>query len=270
MDQQLTLVLLVVAVGASLTAFNFFGAWAARYFSTLLFLDTVGTAIAALKYGVVAGLLVAAVSQFLIGSSSLFRQYRKFVYVTAISGIIWGAIKERYPVPVGPEVTLILYILTVGGLVGLVSTILSVPLRIVLLKNTKRTDHLLDKLDQKILEDDNNGRLAWIKIFFSELLLGHLPDRILSTTVGVFVVVVTAYPSGEQLQTLTVTYHDHIEFLAAYYYLALVFLVKGAGIKIEEDPITVLAGPLGFFSALLALPTFLGLATPFLASLAQP
>jgi uncharacterized membrane protein len=85
MDHQPVFALLVISIGVSLVVFNFFGVWIARYFSTLFFLDTVGTAIAGLKFGVLAGVLIAilSLSQFLIVKS--FRQYLKFFYVPVVS-----------------------------------------------------------------------------------------------------------------------------------------------------------------------------------------
>ena len=269
MDHQPIVALLSIATAISLIVFNFFGAWVARYFSTMFFLDTVGTAIAGLKFGMWPAVVIAVISQFLIGKL-LFYQYLKFFYVTAVSGLIWGVIKERYSAPSGTDITLIFYIFAVGGIVGLISTILSVPLRIFLLKKSQNTDHLFDSLDQKIFEDNrDNEILAWTKIFCSELLLGHLPDRILSTIVGVLVVVVTTLPSDEKLSILTTMYHDHIEFLAAYYYVALAFLVKAFSVKPDLDPIIILAGPLGFFSLLLAFPTLLRLAIPLIELMAS-
>jgi hypothetical protein len=274
MDHQPVFALLVIAIGVSLVVFNFFGVWIARYFSTLFFLDTVGTAIAGLKFGVLASVLIAilSLSQFLIVKS--FRQYLKFFYVPVVSGLIWGVIKDYYPVPSGkdyypvpsgPELMLISYIFVVGGIVGLISTALSVPRRIFLLQS-QNTDHLFDEVDRKILKDNKDSQIfAWTKIFCSELLLGHLPDRILSTTVGVLVVAVTTLPSEEKLSILTTMYHDHVEFLAGYYYVALAFVVKSFRVPlVEKDPIIVLAGPLGFFSLLVAFPILLRLVIPLL------
>jgi hypothetical protein len=265
MDHQPVFALLVISIGVSLVVFNFFGVWIARYFSTLFFLDTVGTAIAGLKFGVLAGVLIAilSLSQFLIVKS--FRQYLKFFYVPIVSGLIWGVIKDYYPVPSGPELMLISYIFVVGGIVGLISTALSVPRRIFLLQS-QNTDHLFDEIDRKILKDNKDSQIvAWTKIFCSELLLGHLPDRILSTTVGVLVVAVTTLPSEEKFSILTTMYHDHVEFLAGYYYVALAFVVKSFRVPlVEKDPIIVLAGPLGFFSLLVAFPILLRLVIPLL------
>jgi hypothetical protein len=97
-----------------------------------------------------------------------------------------------------------------------------------------------------------------------------LPDRILSTTVGILVVIVLSLPDDDKLSTLTTIYRDHIQFLGAYYYVALAFLVKAFGVRPDADPIIVLAGPLGFFSLLLAFPTLLRLAIPLLELAANP
>ena len=264
MDHQPVFALLVIAIGISLTVFNFFGAWIARYLETLFFLDTLGTAIAGLKFGVLAGFLIAflSLSQFLIFKS--FRKYLPFCHVPVVSGLIWGVIKEYYPVPSGSELMLISYIFAVGGIVGSIATALSVPVRIFLLKHSQKTGHWFDDVDEGILQGKESQIVAWIKIFWSEFLLGHLPDRILSTTIGVLVVAVTTFPD-EKLSVLTTMYHDHIEFLEGYYYVALVLVVKAFGVELgEKKQIVVLGGPFGFFSLLFILPTLLRLVVHFL------
>jgi hypothetical protein len=69
--------------------------------------------------------------------------------------------------------------------VGAVSTLLSTPLRIFL---EFETDHLLDAVDRHTTANNPRRILRWIKIFFSELLLSHLLDKIISKTVGIMVV----------------------------------------------------------------------------------
>jgi hypothetical protein len=77
--------------------------------------------------------------------------------------------------------SIIVYILLVGGIVGIGSGALATPLRI---KLDFKTDHLLDKISGQIVTTSARRIVRWSKIFFSELLLSHLLDNLICTTVA--------------------------------------------------------------------------------------
>jgi hypothetical protein len=104
-------------------------------------------------------------------------------------------------------------------------------------------------------------------VFSSELLLSHLLDKVISTAVGTMVVLevikLTHVVTGDTPDPVPL-YHDLMDFLAAYYYVALAIVVKTLHVDVvapanagPQGQIFVLLGPLGIFSMLLGFPVFL-------------
>jgi len=56
---------------------------------------------------------------------------------------------------------------------------------------------------------------------------------------------------------LKATYHDLVELLGAYYYVALGFAIRTLKLQLTPDPVVALLGPLGFFGVLIAAPVLL-------------
>ncbi len=238
-----------LAVGVSLMVFNVAGLLVANYFGTIVFLDTVGTAIAGLAFGPWAGAAVGLATNVVIGAL-LFPPYLKFFYVNVVCGFAWGLVAKFFPLALGSDVQIAQYILAAGCVLGLIATVLSAPLRIRL---GFKTDHLLDQVSGQIRTQDHGvGGLA--KIFSAEFLLGHFLDKTISTTVGVMFVL-----EFQQSADVRAIYHDLIELLGGFYYVAMGFAIKTLGVKFNLDETVALLGPLGFFGALLALPVLLRL-----------
>jgi len=265
--------ILTFLVCLSLILLNILGSLAATYFETLIFLDTLGTAVAGLIFGPLAGVLVGLVTNLLLGLLSGFAAYRKFFYVNAVCGLTWGFMPT---VPPGPGRNIILYILVVGLATGLISLILSVPLRCYL---GFTTDHFLDKIGRQIFAPgpgpgtgvltrwqrslDYLRRLG--KVFAEELLLSHFLDKTISTTLGVmFILTVGTTVVGSSVGVKPALgvdprsiYGDLIAVLGAYYYIALGIATKTLRVQIASQPqqlLIALLGPLAFFGALSAFP----------------
>ncbi|MGH6850329.1 MAG: hypothetical protein ACREDD_07770 [Methylocella sp.] len=260
MDPILVEVTAVIS-GVVLVVLNFLGAKAAQYFGTMVFLDTVGTAIAGLQFGPLEGAVVGFVTNLATGKL-LFPGYWRFFYVNVVCGLVWGFI-GKYFSPTSSDVQLSIFILVAGGVVGLISTVLSVPLRI---WSNFTTDHILDKVGREIENLNLNRWKKWVRIFIAELLLSHLLDRIIATTVGVLVVleILIMVKYAHNITDLKPMYHNLVELLAGYYYVALGVVAKTIEVRLvnpatAEDDIIVLLGPLGFFSVLLAAPFLLQL-----------
>jgi hypothetical protein len=242
------------ANGALMLVLNIGGLIAANFFETLVFLDTVGTAMAGLAYGPWAGMTVGLLTNLAIsGPGTSYRPYFWFTHVNVLCGLLWGWFGWYRPPAFGPETQTVLYILLVGLLSALVSTVSSVPVRIRLGFNS---NHMIDGICKEF-QQNNTRYVAQFKIFLSEFLLSHFLDKTISTTVGVMFVLeivgggISHPTNSSEIRT---TYHDLIEFLAALYYIALGVGVKTLGAKMARNDIFTLLGPLGFFSVLIALP----------------
>jgi hypothetical protein len=263
-----------IAVAVALVVLNFFGAWIAEYFSTMVFLDTVGTAMVAMAFGWWQAIAAGLFTNLVIGAF-LFPTYRWFTHVNVLCGLAWALIAYRFPVIVGSDNHVILYIIAVGACVGLVSVFSSAPIRI--WTTHFHSAHMLDAVDSRFyfevdntgaLKKDQNGKLielppdkrrwAPLKVLLCEYFLGHFLDKTISTTVAVMFVIM--------LQKTTTTtfdykpmYHDLIELLGAYYYVAMGVAIKALEVDLPQKPIVTLLGPLGFFGLLIALPTVVSL-----------
>jgi energy-coupling factor transport system substrate-specific component len=88
--------LIPLAIGISLIVLNFAGLTIAHYFGTMVFLDTVGTAMAGMAFGPWQGALIGLLTNVVIGAL-LFRSYLKFAYVNVICGFAWGLIGNTFP-----------------------------------------------------------------------------------------------------------------------------------------------------------------------------
>jgi hypothetical protein len=165
------------------------------------------------------------------------------------------------------DIKTIVYILAVGGSIGLISALLSVPLRIFL---NFTSDHMLDRVGRDLYYPQPQnpaapqpvvGRkkgIAVLQIFASEYLLGHFLDKAISTTVAVLLVgIIAQQKSGQNAFDAKLMYHDLIELLGAYYYVAMGFAVKTLKVDLPPQPIVALLGPLGFFGLLIALPVLI-------------
>ncbi|MGQ0445995.1 MAG: hypothetical protein ACT4O2_12935 [Beijerinckiaceae bacterium] len=124
--------------------------------------------------------------------------------------------------------------------------------------------------------------MGWGKIVVSELLLSHLLDKLICTTVGIMVALELTHlmeTLRHQQPSSTVNiisvYRELIEFLAAYYYVALAIVVKTLHVDVVEPATTggqgqiiILLGPLGIFAVLQGFPVHLTVMGAVLLSLA--
>ncbi len=100
----------------------------AVHLNGLLFLDTVGTAIAAVAVGPWSGATVGVVTNMVIAEFPCRQQYFNYAVVNAVCGLLWGYSGRVWPklfVSKGTYARLFFVILALGTLVGAVSAILS-------------------------------------------------------------------------------------------------------------------------------------------------
>jgi hypothetical protein len=241
------------ANGALMLVLNVGGLFAANFFETLVFLDTVGTAMAGLAYGPFAGVIVGLITNLVIGGPrTSYRPYIYFTHVNIVCGALWGFAGWYLPPAFHSETQIVLYILLLGLVSGLLSTLTSVPVR---MRLGFKSNHIIDSICREF-QQKNTRSTANAKILISEFLLSHLLDKTISTTVGVMFVleIVQGNVDKPVSAEIRATYHDLIEFLAALYYVALGIGVKTLGATMARNDILTLLGPLGFFSVLIALP----------------
>lgn len=252
-----------------LAVVNVIGLWFANYFRLLIFLDTVATAVAGIYFGVIqpwgtlsgvwAGITVGVATNLITGWK--YRAYLKFLHVNALCGVVWGLIPMFWvlPPPSGPETTIVLYILGVGAVVGVVSAVAAVPVRIFIVKF--QSNHLLDQVSDSIWKNtSHSGPGRFFRILSVEYLLSHYLDKVLSTTLAVIYVLGTL-PTTGSVVSLAPRYRNLLELLAAYYFVALAIAVRSLGAKLDPDALISLLGPLGFFAVLMAAPLALRLIT---------
>jgi hypothetical protein len=247
----------------ALAVMNTVGLVFANYFGTLIFLDTLATAMAGLAcrpFAVFSGLIVGLLSNLMIAWNLKYRSYLKFIHVNIFCGLAWGLIAHCLPLKnVNTEQDLIWYILVTGTGVALLSAVLSVPLRILL---GFKTDHALDQVSGEIWRK-SPGVTGAFKIFWVEYVLSHWVDKTISTTVGVVYVMVLfqqsadPHTSATQNIYLSAIYHDMIELLAACYYVAMAYAIKSFKVTFSPDDAVALLGPLGFFGVLIAMPVLM-------------
>ena len=177
--------LIVLANAALMLVLNVGGLIAANFFETLVFLDTVGTAMAGLAYGPLAGMIVGLITNLVIsGSTTSYRRYIWFTHVNVVCGLLWGLVGWYIPPAFHSETQIVLYILLLGLVSGLLSTVSSVPVRMQLGFNS---NHIIDNICKEFKEK-NTRWVGNTKIFVSEFLLSHFLDKTISTTVGVMFV----------------------------------------------------------------------------------
>jgi hypothetical protein len=252
-----------------LAVLNVVGLAFANYFGTLVFLDTLATAMAGLScfpFGVFSGAIVGLATNLLI--SRQHRAYLKFLHVNAACGIAWTAIAKLLPLnQLKSENKIVLYTLGFGLLVGLLSAVLSVPVRLIL---GFQTEHLLDQVSRDAWKQatgkDQISRDTWrtaaglrgiARIFALECVLSHLLDKTISTTVGVMYLIGPSSAPATR-SDIGLPYHDMIEFLAACYYVAMGYAIKSLKVKFkQDDEVFALLGPLGFFAVLIVLPVLM-------------
>lgn len=245
---------------------NVVGLWFANYFRLLIFLDTVATAVAAVYFGVhqpwgplsgaVAGALVGLATNLVTGWK--YPVYIRFAHVNVLCGIAWGLLPILSPMPSADaqDTTILLYILQSGVVIGLISALAAVPVRIFVTRF--HSDHLLDQVSGAIWADTSHSRSArFFKILSVEYLLSHGLERVLATTLAVIYVLETS-PAPEFMVSVEGIYRNLVELLAAYYFVALAIAVRSLGATLK-DPLLLLLGPLGFFSVFLAAPGVLRL-----------
>jgi hypothetical protein len=245
--------ILVASVGIALIVFNIIGLELANYFGTMVFFDTLGTAVAGLAFGPWAGAAVGLATNLVIGLK-LHRPYINFLHVNVLCGVAWGLIASRFPLAPSSEQDVGLYIIAAGCTVGVLSALLSVPVRMFL---GFHTEHILDKVSRQF---EGNVVKRFLKIISTEFLLSHFLDKAISTTVGVMVVLEVVQPTNAIPTDVRAAYHDLIEFFAALYYVIMGVSIKSLGVKFEGDEVVALVGPLGFFSVLIAVPVLLVIA----------
>ena len=237
---------------------SFFALRFATFFQTLLFLDTLATAIAALAApttfptigwiaGPVAGAAVGLLTNLVVGHLGGHAAYLRFAHVNILCGVLWGIAALWMPTTNAPEATILGYILIVGFLVGAFSGAAALPMR---LRGHYSSDHVVDKISQQILRRAPvAGESKALDVYRTEFLVCHFPDKLLATTIGVM------WTIGAQNGHMN-TYHDLIELAAGYYYIAVGYVIitqKKTGLNLNAYEAIVL-GPLGLFAALLAAP----------------
>lgn len=242
-----------VAYGALLLLLNVTGLLAANFFGTMVFMDTVGTAMAGLAYGIWAGIAVGLTTNLLV--SLFWEEYRSYLYFAPLNvgcGLVWGLAGQQWPISFQTESQIVIYILTLGAIVGLFSTIYSVFARVIL---KFESAHLFDNVIKHFAAEDNQ-LFRFVKIFISEFLLSNFLDKTISTTVAVMFVleIVQGANGASRPDNIRQTYHDLIELLAALYYVALGIAVKKLRVQMPTNSLVELLGPLGFFSVLIGLP----------------
>ena len=242
-----------LTVGIALIAFNVIGLELANYFSTMVFFDTLGTAIAGLAFGPLAGASVGLITNLAIGLK-FHQPYLKFMHVNVLCGLAWGLIGHYFPLTTYDEQWIGIYIIATGCILGVISTVFSAPVRMAL---GFETSHVLDKISRQFT---GNPVAKFLKIVSAEFLLSHFLDKAISTTVGVMVVITVIQHNAGHASDIRTTYHDLIELFAAAYYVLMGFCVKSLGVRFETDEVVALVGPLGFFSVLIAVPVLLVMA----------
>jgi energy-coupling factor transport system substrate-specific component len=255
----------------------------AEFFGTIVFLDAAGTAAAALICGPWIGALVGLLTSG-VNALVLFRGYGWFFYVSAACGFLWGLASPHFwrLLSGHSEIGITLFVLEAGVITGLVTGILSTPLRVFFLRFS--SDHLLDNIGKQIAPNERRGFMDFVKVLFEELLLSHILDKLISTTIGIMIALewlnLVEHFQNKPLTELGSLYHDLVEFFAAYYYVALAVVVRALRISVVHAPannptplgphqeVFVLLGPLGIFALLLGLPVFLRVIAAILLKLA--
>jgi hypothetical protein len=154
------------------------------------------------------------------------------------------------------QTAMVIYILQSGIVIGLISAVAAVPVRIFVTKF--HSDHLLDQVSGPIWHDTSRGpTVRFMKILSVEYLLSHGLERALATTLAVVYVlpVSTAVDFDVPVESI---YRNLVELLAAYYFVALAVAVQSLGATLK-DPLLLLLGPLGFFAVFMAAPGVLRL-----------
>lgn len=161
----------LVIVFAALNVGLFF---LSKYLQLPFWLDTIGTMAAAVELGVAAGVLSAvgsSVAVWLIAGNSLF--YSVAAIMTAvIVGLLMTKDKQKDK----------LFIVSVGLLSGLVSTVICIPINFAIENGSTGNvwgDALKDMLDLNVSSD-------WFNTFASEAFV-DLPDRVVSLFAALFI-----------------------------------------------------------------------------------
>jgi hypothetical protein len=249
-----------------LALINVVGLWFANYFRLLIFLDTLATAVAGVYFGVhqpwgaasgvIAGALVGLATNLVTGWK--YPVYLRFAHVNVLCGIAWGLLPIVNPLPPSSatETAVLIYILQSGLIVGLISALAAVPVRIFVTKF--HSDHLLDQVSGAIWADQSRDRGSrFLKILTVEYLLSHGLERVLATTLAV-IYVFPSDPAPISAVPVETIFRSLMELLAAYYFVALAVAVQSLGATLK-DPLLLLLGPLGFFSVFMAAPGVLRL-----------
>ncbi len=251
-----------------LVFFNALALGFANHFRTLIFLDTIATAIAAFSghhylpalgawADPVLGAVVGLATNLLVGLGK-YRPYLYFAHVNVVCGIAWGLISAFvfFPTANSGVTVIIRYIVIVGVVVGIIAGVCSAQMR---QKLGFKSSHLLDNLSGAIsLKWKTANRFVrFYRICSAELLVSHILDKLLATTIGVMYVLGAYYPGSE----INATYRDLMELVAGYYYLAIGYVIirlRKMEVDFKPDEM-ILLGPLGLFAGLIAFPVFLRL-----------
>ena len=172
---------MVVLLLLSCVGLNVFGNSAAGRIPVTLYLDMIGTAIAAMVLGPWYGVAVGAATSSLAAISNVPGSIA-FILVEVVGALVWGYGVRAWRLGRSP-----LRLVLLNAIAGLTCTIMAVPVIVVVFDGV--TDHPADALT-KAFEAFGNGQ--WTAVFSSNILTS-LADKQLS---GVIAVVVFAFISS--------------------------------------------------------------------------
>jgi hypothetical protein len=164
----------------------------------LLFLDTIGTAIAAVALGPWLGAFVGAATNLLIGELPCKQQYFNYLIVNVFCGIAWGYLARSWPKLLSSDgrYTRLFFPLNLfGASVGLISSVMSLFTTFNFVwylssidPDTFRQWHLTDEYYRWLLKspqvDLKRGTL--LSVVYRDII-AILPDKIVSICIATFI-----------------------------------------------------------------------------------
>lgn len=164
----------------------------------LLFLDTIGTALAAVALGPWWGAFVGAATNLLIGEVPCKQQYFNYLIVNVFCGLAWGYLARSWPKLLssdGSYTRLFFILIFFGASVGLISSVLSLFTTFNFVwhlssidPDTFRRWHLTDEYYRWLLKssqvDLQRGTL--LSVVYRDII-AILPDKIVSICIATFI-----------------------------------------------------------------------------------
>lgn len=163
----------------------------------LLFLDTIGTAIAAVALGPWWGAFVGAATNLLIGQLPCKQQYFNYLIVNVFCGLAWGYLARSWPKLLSSDgryprlfFTLILF----GASVGLISSVMSLFTTFNFVwylssidPDTFRRWHLTDEYYRWLLKSQVDLQRGTLLSVVYRDIIAILPDKIVSISIATFI-----------------------------------------------------------------------------------